>query len=290
MRTHVYHESKQRGSLDFPLDYHYIDERHSRYEMPYHWHEEFEILHVLKGTFTLSVDEEQHVLQAGDSAFVASGLLHGGMPNDCIYECIVFDMRLLLKSNDHCKQYVSNILHGHIAVTPHFPEGSKVTRYTLDPMFDALREQSEGYALTTLGCLFQFVGKIYQHSAYQQSSTPYGREAKKTLRLKKIFELIESEYNEPLTLTHLSSAAGMTPKYFCRFFKQATHRSPMDYVSFYRVEMACYEIAATEKNVTEIAMDMGYPDVNYFIRMFKKYKGLTPGQYMTAIRLSLLKA
>ena len=33
-----YHESIRRGSPEFPLDYHYIDEHHSRYQMPYHWH------------------------------------------------------------------------------------------------------------------------------------------------------------------------------------------------------------------------------------------------------------
>ncbi len=284
MPSVLYHESKQRGSLDFPLDYHYVDERHSHYEMPYHWHEEFEILHVLKGTFTLSIDEEQHVLLAGDFAFIGAGLLHGGMPNDCVYECVVFDMRLLLKSNDHCKQCIGDILHGHIVVTPHFSAGHKVTRHTLPPMFDALRTTAEGYSLITLGCLFHFVGEVYKFAAYKRQAASQGREAKKTLKLKKVFEIIESEYMHPLTLAHLSSTTGMTPKYFCRFFKQATHRSPMDYVSYYRVEMACYEMASTEKNVTEIAMDMGYSDVNYFIRTFRKYKGMTPGQYLGAIR------
>lgn len=284
MPSVLYHESKQRGSLDFPLDYHYIDEHHSRYEMPFHWHEEFEILHVLKGTFALSVGREEYRLGPGDFAFVAAGLLHGGIPGDCVYECVVFDMRLLLKSNDHCKQHIGNILHGRIAVHPHFPAGGKVTRHTLSPMFDSLREQSDGYALITLGCLFQFVGEVYKFSAYERQLTPYGRDAKRVLKLKKIFELVEGEYTQPLTLGRLSAAAGMTPKYFCRFFKQATHRSPMDYVSFYRTEMACYEMAATEKNVTEIAMDMGFSDVNYFIRTFRKHKGMTPGQYLTAIR------
>ena len=36
MRTLQYHEAKQRGSMEFPLDYHYIDRNHARYEMPYH--------------------------------------------------------------------------------------------------------------------------------------------------------------------------------------------------------------------------------------------------------------
>lgn len=279
-----YHESKQRGSLDFPLDYHYVDERHARYEMPYHWHEEFEILQVRSGEFRLTLDDTVHRLRAGDVAFIPAGCLHGGEPLLCTYECIVFDMRLLLKSNDHCKEQVGDVLHGRIAVKPHFTCGDKVIRHTIPPLFDALREQSPGYALITLGCLFQFLGEVYKYGSYTQARSPQSAEGKKTLQLKKVFELIEEGYAENLTLHQLAGAVHMTPKYFCRFFKEATHRTPMDYLAYYRVEMACYQMAATDKNVTQIAMDTGYASLNYFIRTFKQHKGVTPGQYMKAMR------
>ena len=51
----------------------------------------------------------------------------------------------------------------------------------------------------------------------------------------------------------------------------------MDYLNYYRIEAACNEIAATERNLTEIALDAGFSNLNYFIRQFRKYKGVTPG-------------
>ena len=285
MNTQRYHESKQRGSPDFPLDYHYVDERHNRYEMPYHWHEETEILHVLRGSFTLAIGGETHVLGAGDVAYIASGKLHGGDPKDCVYECVVFDMRLLLKSNDHCRQYINEVLEGRIEITPHLMAGSKPTQHTIIPMFDALRNHCDGYALITLGCLFQFVGEVYKFAAYERQTGPQEAENRNVLRLKRVFELIENRYNETLSLPQLSAAVNMTPKYFCRFFKDATHRTPMDYIAYYRIEMACYAFSMTDQNVTEVALDMGYTDPNYFIRCFKKCKGVTPGQYRQSLRL-----
>ena len=201
-----------------------------------------------------------------------------------MYECIVFDMRLLLKSNDHCKQYISELLEGRVKITPHLTEGNRVTQHTILPMFDALRVQCDGYALITLGCLFQFVGEVYRFGVYQHREPPSGVDNRKMLKLKKVFELIENRYTDPPTLTQLSTAVGMTPKYFCRFFKDATHRTPVDYIAYFRVEMASYAFAATDKNVTEIALDMGFDDVNYFIRCFKKYKGVTPGHYRESLR------
>ncbi len=284
MKALCYHESRQRGSLDFPVDYHYIDEHHARYYMPYHWHEEIEILHIITGEFSLVIDEETYHLRAGDVAYIASGCLHGGTPKDCVYDCIVFDMRLLLKSNDHCRIFINDIISRKVDVNAHLPAGSKVTRHTILPMFEALREHSDGYALITLGCLFQFVGEVYKFGTYTLHTEPLTNEAANMLKLKKVFELIEGRISDPPTLGELSAGIGMTPKYFCRFFKLATHRTPMDYIGFYRIEQACYEMATTDKNVTEIALDLGYNDLNYFIRCFKKYKGITPKKYLQSIK------
>lgn len=278
MKKLDYHESKQRGSLDFPLEYHYLDENHPRYQMPYHWHEEYELLHVLSGEFDLTLDDTAIVLYPGDVAFISAEQLHGGIPRDCIYECIVFDMRLLLKCNDHCKQQISSIRHGHILLQSVYPADDRIIRHTIPPMFRALHEQCMGYELITLGCLFQFLGEVYKHGAYQPVESTQS-EGRRVLQLKQVFELIETDYASPLTLSAMASAVHMSPKYFCRFFKATTHRTPVDYLNYYRVEAACNEIAASSKNLTEIALDVGFSSLNYFIRQFRKYKGITPGQY-----------
>ncbi len=47
-------------------------------ELPKHRHDREEIVHVLEGPFTQVIDEEEHVLQAGDTAIIPSGALHYG--------------------------------------------------------------------------------------------------------------------------------------------------------------------------------------------------------------------
>ena len=284
MKLLRYHEEKQRGTPDFPLEYHDLNAHHPRYQMPYHWHEEYEILHVRTGTFEMTLDDEIVTLHSGDTAFIAGGRLHGGVPLDCIYECVVFDLRLLLKGNDHSKQQLGEILHRKLALQSCFRSGDPVTRHTIPPLFDALRTQCVGWELITLGCLFQFLGECFKHQAYQPVDSQSTRDDKRILQLKTVFEMIENDYAQPLTLDQLSAAVHMSPKYFCRFFKAATHRTPIDYLNYYRIETACYELAATDKNITEVALDAGFSNPSYFIRLFRKYKGVTPGQYLCAIR------
>ena len=78
-------------------DRYYVDMLHPRYEMPFHWHMECELLLVLQGEFTLLTDGQSYTLHPGNSAFLSSGAVHGGIPKDCVYECLVFDLNHLLK-------------------------------------------------------------------------------------------------------------------------------------------------------------------------------------------------
>lgn len=277
-------EQIQRGSLDFPLDYHYVDSHHVRYQMPYHWHNEHEIIHLLSGTLHVTLDDRAFDMAAGDVLYIPTGAMHGGTPKNCTYECVVFDMRLLLKCNDHCKMLVGDVINRTVHVNPFFPEGHKVIRHTIPPMFEALRSKCPGAELITLGCLFQFLGEVYKHDAYtrEEENEPDGR---RIVQLRDVFETIESEYASDLTLAKLAAKVHMTPKYFCRIFKEATHWTPMSYLNYYRIEMACCAMAATDRTVTEIAQDVGFADINYFIRAFKKHKGVTPGKYMRQLRL-----
>lgn len=73
MRYLASHERAVRGTFDFPIALYYVDPQHPRYEMPFHWHMEHELILVLSGTFALSLNGEPFTLSAGDCALVADG-------------------------------------------------------------------------------------------------------------------------------------------------------------------------------------------------------------------------
>ena len=95
--------------MNFLLNSTTLTAAHPRYVMSYHWHVECEIMRVLQGTLTVTLDEKSFTAKAGDVIFVNSGVLHSGIPQDCIYQCIVFDMNMFLKFNSVCTEYMQKI-------------------------------------------------------------------------------------------------------------------------------------------------------------------------------------
>ena len=272
-------EDRPRGTYEFPFEFHHIDENHPRYIMSYHWHVEYEIIRILSGEFTVTLDEKSFKATQGDVIFVHSGILHSGIPVNCVYQCIVFDMNVFLKLNSVCADYIQKIVHQDILIFPHFDNRYPDVLGIVKSLFHAMEEKKTGYELSVIGQFYHFFGIVFGNHYYLDSQPKARRDYKRILQLKQVVEFIEKNYASPLTLSQLSESVSMSPKYFCRFFSEMTHQTPMDYLNRQRIEQACYELSTTGDSITDIAYRNGFNDLSYFIRTFKKYKGTTPGKY-----------
>ncbi|MDO4273456.1 MAG: AraC family transcriptional regulator [Eubacteriales bacterium] len=272
-------EDRLRGTYEFPFEFHHIESTHPRYVMSYHWHVEYEIIRILQGSLIVTLDEKSFTAVPGDIIFVHSGILHSGIPDNCVYQCIVFDINTFLKHNSVCAAYMQKIIHQEIMVYHHYTEKQPEIQQTVSSLFDSIWQKNPGYEMVVLGQFYHFFGLVFGNHYYLESIPKARRDYKRILQLKQILEFIERNYTNQITLQELSASVSMSPKYFCRFFSEMTHQTPMDYLNRQRIEQACYQLATTDDSITEIAYRNGFNDLSYFIRTFKKYKGITPGKY-----------
>ncbi|XTR39077.1 helix-turn-helix domain-containing protein [Paraclostridium tenue] len=280
MKYFDYKEQKQHGTFDFPIAFYHVTPAHPRYNMPYHWHTECEIIRILEGEFSLIINDEKILATKGDVIFIHDGMFHGGTPNNCIYECIVFDIKILLKQNHACTKQIQDIINQKKIIGPLISTDIEGLKPCCDILFESMRSMKTGYEFLTQGSLYYLIGLVLRFNLYKNKNKTTKITQEKTLHFKNVLSLIESEYQSPLTLDDLSKAAGMTPKYFCRFFSEMTNKTPIEYLNYYRIEIACEQLLTTNYSITEIALNCGFNDVSYFIKMFKKHRGITPKQYI----------
>ena len=281
MRYLATHEHAPRGTFDFPIELYYVDPSHPRYEMPFHWHMEHELILVLQGVLRLSVEGEAFELAPGDCMLIADGAIHGGTPEGCIYECLVFDLERFLAGTTTCGQRVALLTEGDARLEGKFPAGTQAAAI-VSQLFQAMETERPGYELTTMGLLWQLWGELLGQRLLGAAEPGPPRDIRRAQAVKNVLRRIRSSYSQPLTLGDLAAEAALEPKYFCRVFRQITGRTPINYLNYYRVECAAELLCTTQGSITDIALECGFGDVSYFSRMFRRYKGQTPGQYRRA--------
>lgn len=270
------HEDKKRGKFDFPIELYYVDSSSPRYQMPLHWHLEYELILVLSGRFHLTIDGVQYVLQAGDSAWISDGAVHGGYAEDCIYECVVFDLGALLRDTPLCTKSAKEFSAHSSSYTGVLQKGSTEADIT-DKIFETMEKEQKGYEWITVGLFFQLMGNMIKSKTASQSS--YNQGLRQITSLKAVLAYIRDNFDSQITLEELSDVAQMSPRYFCRAFCAMTGKTPIAYLNYYRIERAGELLRLTDNSVTDIAMSCGFNDMSYFSKQFKRYKGMVASQY-----------
>lgn len=277
----AYNENKHHGTTDFPVAYYYVDQKHPQYNMPFHWHKEWEIILVLQGTLALSVDGQEYNAQKGDVLLLREGVLHGGVPQHCVYECLNFDLDTLYSNVRSVRDYLRPFFRNKLLPTTYFPSCFPDVYSIVDGLLFPFRsEKDEGLCrLLTLGNICHLFAVLMENRFYLENSCNTSDVVSKITQLKPVLEYIETHFSEPLTLDELSKVIGMNPKYFCRFFGSITQQTPMNYVNYYRIEQAANLLSSTTLSVTEVGLECGFNDTGHFVKTFKKHKGITPKQY-----------
>lgn len=188
--------------------------------------------------------------------------------HDCTYEKIVFDVRQLFPVC--CQSEVRSLSAWTL-----FKKGSPKNK-TLTGFFESLEQTSAENKLAVLSELYYCFSMILQNLPCQDRQI---RDDVQTQRLAKVLRFIESHYSSTVTLQDLADICDMSPKYFCRFFKKMTHKTPIDYLNYHRIQAAAEMLLQTQESVTEISLNCGFNDLSYFIKMFKRYQGMSPNRY-----------
>ena len=90
---------------------------------------------------------------------------------------------------------------------------------------------------------------------------------------------IKKNYNQKISLNDIAEASGFSPNYLSRKFKEDTGIGVHEFLTFVRLNKAAIELAHTDHTITEVALNNGFSDANYFKDAFHKAFGLSPRDY-----------
>lgn len=270
-------EIREHTTDGLPLAY-YLASRDAVYSPQIlHWHREFEFGKVLSGSVSYYIEGNLYHLEEGDCYFVQPGILHGCRKEDCEFECVVFDLDAIINSNNSKIQENIKKIAKQAKILAYYPKKNTAVCHMIESILTYCRSDIEKNILSIIGTLFLFFGWIDEHNLYETKYNDFSftQEA----RLKHVLDYIDENYSYQITLSNLADCLGMSPCYFTSFFTTVLHRSPINYLNYYRIEKACSLLLNTDSPITDIAFKTGFNSSSYFVKIFKTYKGITPKQY-----------
>lgn len=275
-----YNEVKSRGTVDFPIELHTLTEHSPKYNMAHHWHTDLEIVYVISGELCLSLNNYDYIMHEGDVAFVNCEVVHGAIPKNCKYQCIVLNPDGIASKPEDWQEMWEALASNELFINEYFPSDSVVAQ-SARKLFEEMEKQESSYSrLSCLGALFCLYGELSRSNGFikerHASSDGFYRNEQK---LKKVLSFIRGNYDKPITLQDMAKICEMSSKYFCSYFKKMTKMTPTEYLLFYRVEKSARMLLKSDLPITEIAYGSGFSDLSYFIKVFKKQMGMSPGKF-----------
>jgi len=90
---------------------------------------------------------------------------------------------------------------------------------------------------------------------------------------------VDNYYDQPITLKHISSAAGFSPYHFIRLFRQTYRQTPYQYVMQRRIERAKELLRSSDLPISVICYQVGFESLGSFSTLFRRVTGLPPSAY-----------
>ncbi|MGG4130782.1 AraC family transcriptional regulator [Paenibacillus illinoisensis] len=125
---------------------------------------------------------------------------------------------------------------------------------------------------------YQFVHELMSQLAEQEIRTA------RPDPVKQVLQYIQTHYREHMTLDTLAHHFNYSSRHLSMQFKRKTGSSPIDYLIQLRLTEAKKLLGYSDTTLRDIAAEVGYSDVYYFSRLFKKHVGMPPIRYQQKVR------
>ncbi len=226
-----------------------------------HFHKNFEVLCVIKGSLILNVNDRTEVLRAGEYALVLSNQIHSfTVDSGSMVWVAVF-------SEDFVPEFASYIKN---------KQGSRLRFAPTEEVAELfMREMimGEPSPMMRRACLYAIC------DAFCKAVTTEARKTKNDDLICRVLDYVEAHFREDLSLSRVAEEFGYEYHYLSRLLNQKYNIRFCNILNEYRVEAAAQALTAGEESITDIAFASGFQSIRAFNDVFAELKGVSPAMY-----------
>ena len=240
-----------------------------------HSHEELEILFVTNGTANVIVDGNCFSAQKGDFVVFMPQTLHCVKPCNDQLTFTAFVVNPVVAWQGQFTQNITQMLQNNnlpVVISPNSHCYSLV-KQQVDAM---LKGEDATISNNMLDIL---------HLLCTQTSAPIHHDFTQNKRLytiKMALQHTQAHYSDSITVEDIAALCNYSTFYTMKLFKTYTGLPFIEYLNCYRLVLAANQMLTTTKEIQQIAQEMGFHNISYFNRQFRKLYNTTPKQFQAS--------
>jgi len=252
------------------------------FDSPWHFHTEFELTYIQKGTGTRFVGTSAELFKEGDLVLIGSNIPHCWRSDDQFYQnknlevhSVVIQFLPNLFLNNPLPEMNKIILLLKKSSSGILFRNSKIYKKQLDAVI-----KKEGF--DQLMELYQLFHKLSIDKKQETLSTTIDSQlyqAKDSKIFQEILIYITTHLKTDISLNEIAEKVYMSTPAFCRYFKKRTKKTFTEYVNNLRIAHASKLLIETDLSITQICFECGYNNLSYFNRQFHKFKEMQPKEF-----------
>jgi AraC-like DNA-binding protein len=256
------------------------------FDKPWHFHEEFELVYIKKGTGTRFIGNSVGHFQEGDLVLIGSNIPHLYRNTEEYYET-----GNLLNSSSIFIHFTRDFLGNQFFDIPEMSlvrtlldksslalqiegKAKKATIEKLNKMAD------QGQPMRLLSLLEMLITLSDSKDLRPLLSHGYlNTNTGDTKKINQVFEFILKNYKEEIYANQIASRLNMSTASFSRYFKKHTGKTVSDYITEIRIGNACRLLIENNLTISEICYQSGFENLSNFYKHFRKIIGVIPKEY-----------
>lgn len=284
-------ETTQHGSEGFPAAlYETVFRSKMLRYVPLHWHKELQLCLILTGRVRFSINQKEVEAGAGDVIFINSQVIHSAtsISNDeeeASYCCINFAYEMVggfhgsLMERNFVLPFLRNEQNDFLLISEKSEEGLLEEISSKMLHIRKLFKETEPERYFDIFAELVLIWKELVRWLHKTEDQPSTRRPEDYETSRKVISYIEKNLGEKLTLDLIAKEVCLSKWECSRRFKRIAGESVWSYLISARMAKAVELLLYSRKSVERIGFEIGFPNVNLFIRQFKKEFRTTPGQF-----------
>lgn len=250
-----------------------------------HSHYYCELLYVVKGTASVTLESKKHILTKGSVILVHSAVRHSvtsGLGTRVASVC--FDPGILVPQGAAFDDlpFIMERASASLCAQVIFPAGTLsevVMEFCFMQCINEAKKQQHGYDIVMNACVGRVMIEIMRKWSEAGFSAASERSSKSELDINSVTAYISSHCEDPIRVEELAAKCRMSYSYFAKCFRERYGCSCKEYIEKLRVEKAEKLLLFTGHDLSFISQELGFSDCSHLIKVFKKHKGVTPRQF-----------